>query len=415
MTGTVRRTRPKAARRALPVALAALGLIGALGVPAGVAQAQPARAQGGGAVFGMTNSLLGNSVTAFRRSADGRLERAGSFPTGGTGSGVLENNATALILGQGNQQSPTDLGGGSRFLFAANAGSSSITVFERDGELLRRVEVERSTAGNINHPISLTLHSNVLYVLNGGLTNCTGGSPTISGFRVAGDGRLTPIAGSTQPVPGGALSGCAQVSFDKTGKVLVVSERQTDNLATYQVGTDGRAGPPRSNATTEIGPFGLNFTTDNRLLTAVNNAALPLLGGATSYTINGDGSLAALTATAERNGRSDTCWIEITDDGRFVFTANFQTGDISSFSVDADGRLHLLNPVAARVNAPLPGAFDLALVGSEFLYSLDTNLGTVVAYRIDRSGGLTEVDRDNLGGGPLGIGSLPGAFGLAAT
>lgn len=142
--------------------------------------------------------------------------------------------------------------------------------------------------------------------------------------------------------------------------------------------------------------------------TAVNNAALPLLGGATSYSVNAGGSLTALEATAELNGRSDTCWIEITDDGRFLFASNFQTGDISSYTVGSDGTLTLLNPVAARVNAPLPGSFDLALVGSDLLYALDTNLGTVVAYRIDGSGGLSEIDRDRLG-------SLPGAFGLAAT
>ncbi|MGH9164668.1 MAG: beta-propeller fold lactonase family protein [Acidimicrobiales bacterium] len=381
--------------------------VAALAVPAG-AQEQ-GRDGGEGAVFGMTNSLLGNSVTAFRRAADGRIERRGSFPTGGAGSGVLENNATSLILGEGNQQSPTDLGGGDRFLFASNTGSSSITVFERNGAGLRRVEIERSSGGNINHPISLTLHSNVLYVLNGGLTNCTGGSPTISGFRVSNGGQLTAIPGSIQPVPGGLLSGCAQVSFDQTGRLLIVSERQTDNLATYQVDGAGRAGPPRTNATTEIGPFGMNFTDDNVLLTAVNNLALPFAGGATSYGIENDGSLSPLSATAERNGRSDTCWIEITDDGRFAFTANFQTGDISSYRVGPDGRLSLIDPVAATVNAPLPGSFYLALVDSGLLYVLDTNLTTVVGYRIDGNGGLSEINRSNLGS------LLPGAFGLAAT
>lgn len=402
-------------RRILPSVIA----VTALSVPIGVADAQAGPSSvGTGAVFGMTNGILGNSVSAFSRNAKGRLKPAGSFSTGGTGSGVLENNATSLILGEGNQQSPTDLGGGDRFLFAANTGSNSITVFERTGARLRRVEVEQAQQGNINHPISLTLHSNVLYVLNGATTNCTAGNPTVSGFTVSTAGRLTPIAGSTQPVPGGLLSGCAQVSFDQTGKRLVVSERQTDNLATYRVDGAGRAGPPRSNATTEIGPFGLNFTNDNVLLSAVNNLALPLQGGAASYAINADDSLTPLSATAERNGRSDTCWIEITDDGRYVYTASFQSGDISSYIVETDGRLALLNPVAARVNAPLPGAFDLALVDSDFLYGLDTNLGTVVAFRIDSAGGLTEIDRENLGSLPLGLGSLgslPGAFGLAAT
>ncbi len=252
------------------------------------------------------------------------------------------------------------------------------------------------------------------------IDNCTTGMvPTVTGFTLTADGDLSPINGSTRKLASKeATSGCAQVSFDQTGKRLVVSERQTDNLATYRVDGAGRAGPPRSNATTEIGPFGLNFTNDNVLLSAVNNAALPLQGGAASYAINADDSLTPLSATAERNGRSDTCWIEITDDGRYVYTASFQTGDISSYIVEPDGRLELLNPVAARVNAPLPGAFDLALVDSDFLYGLDTNLGTVVAFRIDSAGGLTEIDRENLGSLPLGLGnlgSLPGAFGLAAT
>jgi len=362
---------------------------------------------GPGAVFGMTNSAAGNSVTAFRRDSDGRIRRVGSFPTGGMGSGVLENNATGLLLGDKTQQSPTDLGGGSRFLFAVNAGSSSITVFRRDGAQLRRVELEQSTGGNINHPISLTLYDDVLYVLNGPTSNCMGGTPTISGFRVSDSGRLTPISGSTQPVPGGAGSGCAHVTFDLEGEILIVSERGFDNLATYRVDDSGRAGPPQNNATTEIGPFGMNFTKKNVLLTAVNNGAAPNLGGTASYKVNENGMLTPLQAMATRNFRSDTCWLEITDNHKYAYTANFQTGDISSYRVGKDGRLVLMNPVAAVVNGA-SGAFDLALVGSRFLYDIDSNQGTIVAWRIRSDGSLVEVDRDN-------VGFAPGVFGLAAT
>lgn len=86
-----------------------------------------------------------------------------------------------------------------------------------------------------------------------------------------------------------------------------------------------------------------------------------------------------LSATAERDGCWDTCWIEITDDGRHVYTASFQTGDISSYFVEPDGRLKLLNPVAARVSAPLPGTFDLALVDRESLGSLPEAFGRAAA------------------------------------
>ncbi len=113
-------------------------------------------------------------------------------------------------------------------------------------------------------------------------TNGMAGLPTISGFRVSDGGQLTPITGSTQPVPGGLISGCSQVSFSPDGKQLIVSERTADDLATYPVDANGVAGPPRRNATAEIGPFGLNFAGDDVLLTAVNNVTLPLLGAAAS-------------------------------------------------------------------------------------------------------------------------------------
>src|SRR5262249_20857016 len=38
-----------------------------------------------GAVFTLGNSKAGNEVLAFHRGADGRLRRAGAFPTGGRG------------------------------------------------------------------------------------------------------------------------------------------------------------------------------------------------------------------------------------------------------------------------------------------------------------------------------------------
>jgi len=128
----------------------------------------------------------------------------------------------------------------------------------------------------------------------------------------------------------------------------------------------------------------------------------------TSYAIQDGGGLTPLDTSAVRNGRSDTCWIEITDNGLFAYTTNFQTGDISSYSVGSDGRLTLIKSVAASVHSPLPGAFDLALVDSRFLYAIDSNLATVSGYEIGSDGSLRPL-------GEQSIGSLPGTFGVAAT
>ena len=168
-----------------------------------------------GAIYAMTNDATNNEVAVFDRSANGTLTPAGSFATGGRGSGTFENSANGLILGE---QSPNNLNGSNKYLYATNAGSNSITVFRTTNDGLEITDVEPSGG---DHPISVTVHDNTLYVLNGGASNCSGGTPSIVGFRISPRGELTQIPGSSRPVSGGANSGCAQVSFTKSGDVLV--------------------------------------------------------------------------------------------------------------------------------------------------------------------------------------------------
>ena len=361
------------------LALTLLLSLGAWGAAAGV----DAGADGPGAVYAMTNDATNNQVVVLNRAADGTLTPAGSFPTGGMGSGTFENSANGLILGE---QSSNNLNGSYKYLYATNAGSDSISVFRTTQDGLELVEVEPS---NGDHPISVTVHHNLLYVLNGGASNCTGGAPTISGFTIEPRGALTPIPGSTRSVSGGANSGCAQVSFTPSGDVLVVTQRQADKIDTFLVdrGTGLTTGPI-VNETTGNGPFGFTFTQRGQLLTTENFGAAPLQGGAASYEVPNDGVLVPLGPTA-RNGRSDTCWIVNTDNGKYAYTTNFQTGDISSFRVEPDGTLVLLNPVAAMIGI---GASDEALSGdSRFLYARNALQGTISAFQVEPDGSLTRL------------------------
>lgn len=351
-----------------------------------------------GAVYAMTNDGTRNEVVVLNRGADGLLAPAGSFATGGRGSGTFENSANGLILGE---QSPNNLNGSLKFLYATNAGSNSISVFRTTAAGLELVEVEPSGG---DHPISVTVHDNLLYVLNGGASNCSGGVPSISGFVVGPRGELTPIPGSTRPVSGGSNSGCAQISFTPAGDVLVVTQRQADKIDTYRVdrGT-GLASGPIVNETTGMGPFGFTFTQRGQLLTTENFGAAPLQGGAASYDVLRDGTLLPLGPTT-RNGRSDTCWIVNTDDGRYAYTTNFQTGDISSFRVEPDGTLVLLNPSAAVIGM---GASDQALsVNSRYLYARNALQGTISVFRVENDGSLVrlqDVAAVPPGGAAIGI------------
>ena len=123
-----------------------------------------------GAVYVLTNQTT-NTVAAFRRDAKGRLTPAGEFPTGGAGNPTPQppDPATDPLASQG----ALIISHGNRFLLAVNAGSNEISVLKIRKNELEIVDVVSS--GGIR-PISLTLHDDLLYVLN------EGGTPNITGF-----------------------------------------------------------------------------------------------------------------------------------------------------------------------------------------------------------------------------------------
>jgi len=116
-----------------------------------------------GSVYTLTNSSAGNAVAVFARSDDGTLTPAGTFATGGNGTGANLGSQGSIVLSENGHG-----------LFAVNAGSNSISYFRvrHDGLQLRDV----IPSGGID-PISVTVRDHVLYVLN------AGGTPSITGDR----------------------------------------------------------------------------------------------------------------------------------------------------------------------------------------------------------------------------------------
>jgi 6-phosphogluconolactonase (cycloisomerase 2 family) len=400
MSSTTTQTR----RRGLLLLASAGTLLAPFGVT--VAQAEDRAPQRPGAVFSMTNNAIANSITAFARNPDGTLTRQSSIPTGGQGTGGPEDSANGLVLANVNgETSPTNTKGAPKFLLALNGGSDSITVLRNDPAGLTVVDTEDSQG---TRPISITVNRGVAYVLNAGSFMCTGvgEQPSISGFTFDGDGQLTPIPGSTRPLSGAPNSGCTQVSFDKTGSVVIVDEQQADVITTYTRRADGTLSLPMPQQTTGNGPFGLTFTQRNQLLTTENAGAAPGQGALASYAIDErTGTLTPLSPSV-RNGQSDTCWVAITDDNRFAYTSSFgDDGGISSYRVKPDGSLALLDAQAETVGA---GSSDVALsADSRFLYVKNSIQGTVTSFRIEDDGALTRLDTD-------ADGQTFGSIGIAA-
>ncbi len=117
-------------------------------------------------MFTLSNDRAGNRVAAFARLGSGHLRRAGTFATGGAGSGSFEDTSNALVLGSAQgEAAPNNLVEGGDLLFATNARSNSITVFRVERRGLRRVELQPSGG---EKPVSVTVNRGVLYVLHSG-------------------------------------------------------------------------------------------------------------------------------------------------------------------------------------------------------------------------------------------------------
>ena len=361
-----------------------------------------------GAVFAMTNQPTGNAIVAFRRASDGTLTPAGVFPTGGLGSGggpdPLRSQGSLILSGRGSSSHDDDSDDGhsdgngargKRLLFAVNAGSNEISVFAVKGA---RLELVGKAASGGVRPTSLTVHRDLLYVLHAG----TG---TINGFTVSRSGTLTPLAGSTRPITGGAAADPAQVEFTPDGKLLVVTGKNTNVIDTYRIDRRGRPSGPRANTSHGMTPFGFAF--DNRGTLVVSEAfgGAPNQSAMSSYTVSRDGVLNVVSGSV-RDFQTAACWVVITANGRYAYTSNTGSSSISSYRLRSNGTLTLLESVAATTD-PGSAPIDMALSrGSRYLYVLNGVTGTINGFRVAADGGLSRVA--SAGGLP------PNAQGIAA-
>ena len=339
-----------------------------------------------GAVYVLTNQVS-NAIAVFERGPDGTLEPVGSFLTGGAGDPVAQAGDPAIdpLASQGSLILEDSL------LFAVNAGSNEISVLRVGRDDLTLVDKESS--GGVR-PISLTFHNNLLYVLN------EGGSPNITGFTVGMDGSLTPLAGSTRLLPGGALGDPAQVGFSPDGRLLMVTEKLTNSIVSFVVGATGLPGVANADLSSGQTPFGFAFRGDGVLVISEAFGGVANQGKASSYNTEADGSVSVISRSVA-NTQSITCWLEITDNGRVVFVSNTGSSSISSYQLDSLGTLSLLQSVAGNTgsgSAPI----DMALSDkSRFLYVNDNAFQMVRSFAVNKDGTLTSIDSD--GGLPFGI------------
>jgi 6-phosphogluconolactonase len=320
-----------------------------------------------GGVFTQTNDGAANAVIAYARRADGSLTHLGTYPTGGRG--------TAPASGLGSQGAVL-LAPNERFLFAVNAGSDEISSFAVDKDGLTLVTTVPSGG---RRPVSVAATNHVLYALNNA-------SNAVAGFRIGNDGSLTPVPAWTRPLSPGAGNG-AQVQFSKDGRFLVVVERASATFDVFPVNSDGSLGEPVSSPSVGRAPFGFDITASGHVVVSEPGA---IDNSASSYEIEANGALRIVSARVLAN-QGAPCWVVITNDGRFAYTANAASGSISGYGVAANGALALIT-ADGRTGVTGPGTTPLDMDvsrNSRFLYVLEGGTGNIMGFDIGNDGSLT--------------------------
>lgn len=367
---------------AIAILLTAFAATGASALAKGE---QPDKGGDRGAVYTLTNAAAGNAVAIFNRSSNGTLTLAGTVPTGGLGTGSGLGSQGALVF--------SDNG---RWLFAVNAGSNDISVFNASGNHLTLVD--RTSSGG-TRPISLTSNGDLLYVLNAGVPN------NITGFRISNHGQLDPINNSTRPLSGSDVSP-AQVEFNENGQVLVVTEKGTNKISTYRVGRNGRPDGPNVQTSAGMTPFGFGFDKRGHLIVSEAFGGAANSSAASSYSVSNNGTLATISPSAPTH-QTAACWVAISKDGRYAYTTNAGSGTVTGYHIANNGSLTLLDADGLTGSTGAGSSpIDASVSGNgHYLYVLTANSHQIVGFRIGNNGSLTPAgSAGNL---------LPGTVGLA--
>jgi 6-phosphogluconolactonase len=341
-----------------------------------------ARRGAAGTVYIESNATAGNAVLLFDQLPDGRLVPAGHAPTGGRGTGAGLGNQGALALTRNE-----------RWLLAVNAGSNSVSVFEVQRHGLRLTDVQ-PTGGVL--PISVAEHRGTVYVVHAG-------SDSIAGFRLGVDGRLRPIDGSERPLSGTAV-GPAQIAFTPDGDALIVTEKNTNRIVTFEIDRDGRPGDVHVNEASGVTPFGFAVGRRDQLFVAEAFGGAADASAASSYIVDHDG--VSPVSPSVGTGQTSACWAVVTPNGRYLYVTNTGSGSVTGYRIDFDGTIERLD-ADGRTGVTGEGSTPNDVIvtdGGQYLYTLNSSSHTIGAFRVRFDGSLTPLPFT--AGLPVGVSGL---------
>ncbi|WP_172597594.1 lactonase family protein [Sulfuriflexus mobilis] len=360
-----------------------------------------------GGVFAATNSPEDNEILFYRRAYDGSLTFVDRYSTGGLGTPIQTQFAGLPdpLASQGSVILSDD----KRWLLVTNAGSSELSLFRvyRD-----RLKLSATVDSGGKFPVSVTVHDDLVYVMN------VGGTGNIVGFELD-DGTLRKIPNSVRtlnlngPDVPDTLTTPSQIGFTPEGDKIIVAAK-SDEIHVFELNEDGTPSDvPVTSPSGGVLPFSFDFDREGRLFVGevFGNAPFGVLnaGAVSSYNLLEDDSLQVISKSVD-NFQFATCWVVVV--GPYLYTTNTENSNLSGYKIAKDGSLSLLT-ADGIIASPGPDTFpaDIATAKTKsrrYLFTTNTLSGTISTFLINKDGSLT------LLGSVPGLPVADGAQGIAA-
>ena len=184
--------------------------------------------------------------------------------------------------------------------------------------------------------------------------------------------------------------------------MLVVTEKATNKIITYTVNEWGLPGMMHSINSSTATPFGFDAGKNGNIF--VSEAAGGAAGASklSSYHVNNNGSISLLTGSVGAN-QSAACWVVITNNGKYAYTTNTASNNLSNFGINKNtGAINVNAAIAATTGM---GPIDAALSNnSKYLYILNSVSHSIGVYKVDNDGSLSSVQ--TVSGVPAGANGL---------
>ena len=388
---------PKRSRAPVAIAALVIGLIigGAIAIvvtddeesPETTGASSDAGSEAAGWVYVVSNAQGGNSVLAIDYNADGSINplRIREFSTEGKGGTIVPGKSLGTLAGDSQVTISPD----NKFLFAPNQGSDTVAVFTIDTATgaLEHVEGSPFPSGG-RAPVTTGFNGEHLIVVNKGILpgEEQPGNPdqtNLASFAVSDEGALTPV--NSVPAP---AAGPTAAVFAPNNRIVFGADFFGFQFTSYTVADDGTLAP----APGTPAKFPDSVVRGLPPLPGLPPEALKLPYGVAVhptqpfvYWLGAQAEKVVIYRYDDQTGAVEfvravdnpktiaACWARITSDGRFLYTGNSGSHDLSVFRILDDGaRLERVELQKSPADSTIA---NIALTKEEdFLFALGSAL-----------------------------------------